>query len=71
MRLFGNIFAGEVLITVILRLTSLGPVGGVFSVIGLIVWQAFSIFIGTIQAFVFTMLTLLYISQTYAAGDDH
>ncbi|RUT33314.1 ATP synthase F0 subunit A [Paenibacillus zeisoli] len=71
MRLFGNIFAGEVLITVILRLTSLGPVGGVFSVIGLIVWQAFSIFIGTIQAFVFTMLTLLYISQTYAAEDDH
>ncbi|CAM2929618.1 F0F1 ATP synthase subunit A [Paenibacillus sediminis] len=71
MRLFGNIFAGEVLIAVILKLTSLGPAGGVFSVLGLIVWQGFSIFVGTIQAFVFTMLTLLYISQTYAVGHDH
>ncbi|MEG0444005.1 MAG: F0F1 ATP synthase subunit A, partial [Carnobacterium sp.] len=27
------------------------------------VWQAFSIFIGSIQAFVFTTLTMVYISH--------
>jgi F-type H+-transporting ATPase subunit a len=56
MRLYGNIFAGEVLISVLLGL-------GVASIPALVAWQAFSIFIGTIQAFVFTMLTMVYISH--------
>ncbi len=56
MRLYGNIFAGEVLIGVIMML-------GVFGVVPLLVWQAFSIFVGSIQAYVFTILTMVYISQ--------
>jgi len=57
LRLFGNIFAGEVMISVLLM-------AGVFGILPLIVWQGFSIFVGAIQAFVFTILTMVYISQT-------
>lgn len=57
LRLFGNIFAGEVMIGVIL---GLGAVG----IPALMVWQGFSIFVGCIQAYVFTMLTMVYISQS-------
>jgi F-type H+-transporting ATPase subunit a len=56
LRLFGNIFAGEVMISVILK-------ASFFGIIPLIAWQGFSIFIGTIQAFIFTTLTMVYISQ--------
>lgn len=55
-RLFANIFAGEILIGVILMAAWGGlPI--------LAVWQGFSVFIGAIQAFLFTMLTMVYISQ--------
>ena len=56
LRLFGNIYAGEVMIGVIL---GMGWVG----IPALIVWQGFSIFVGAIQSFVFTMLTMVYISK--------
>lgn len=55
-RLFANIFAGEILISVILM-------AGVASIPFLAVWQGFSLFVGGIQAFLFTMLTMVYISQ--------
>jgi F-type H+-transporting ATPase subunit a len=55
-RLFANIFAGEVLITVILKL-------GILSIPFLAVWQGFSIFVGALQAFIFTILTMVYIAQ--------
>jgi F-type H+-transporting ATPase subunit a len=51
-RLFGNIFAGEVLIAV---MTFLVPVIVPIPFIGL------EIFVGFIQAFVFTMLTLIFV----------
>jgi len=56
LRLFGNIFAGEVLIAVLIG-------AGLFGIPGLVVWQGFSIFIGAIQAFIFVMLTMFYLSQ--------
>ncbi|MBB3130849.1 F-type H+-transporting ATPase subunit a [Paenibacillus rhizosphaerae] len=71
MRLFGNIFAGEVLISVLLKLTALGVGGYIASALGLIVWQGFSIFVGAIQAFVFTILTMVYISQMIESHDEH
>ncbi|MFK7694808.1 F0F1 ATP synthase subunit A [Paenibacillus sp. HJGM_3] len=63
LRLFGNIYAGEVLITVILM-------AGVAGTIPLIIWQGFSVFVGAIQAFVFTILTMVYISQNLP-HDEH
>lgn len=56
MRLYGNIFAGEVLIGVILGI-------GILGVLPLVVWLGFSIFVGSIQAYVFTILSMVYISQ--------
>ncbi|WP_018884145.1 F0F1 ATP synthase subunit A [Paenibacillus massiliensis] len=70
-RLYANIFAGEVLISVILQMSALGIGGYIASVAGLIAWQGFSIFIGSIQAFVFTILTFVYLSQTIDTHEDH
>jgi F-type H+-transporting ATPase subunit a len=64
LRLFANIYAGEVLIATILML---GWVGTPF----LVAWQGFSIFVGAIQAFLFTMLTMVYISQAAIHDEDH
>jgi len=65
-RLFGNIFAGEILIKVILMLPGKSVLGGIPP---MVVWLAFSIFIGAIQAYVFTVLTTAYISQ--AVSESH
>lgn len=63
MRLFGNIFAGEVLIALLVVI-------GLYGTVPLVAWLGFSVFVGTIQAFIFTMLTLVYISQK-VAHDHH
>lgn len=63
LRLFGNIFAGGVLLTLLVQLTKSGPLGFIGGAVPFIVWQGFSIFIGAIQAFIFTMLSMVYISH--------
>jgi F-type H+-transporting ATPase subunit a len=63
-RLYGNIYAGEIMISVIIG-------AGAFGILPLIVWQGFSVFVGAIQAFVFTMLTMVYISQTLVHEENH
>ena len=67
LRLFGNIFAGGVMIALIASFATLAlPVVGTFggAVIGtllLALWKAFDvIFIGFIQAFIFMLLTVIY-----------
>jgi F-type H+-transporting ATPase subunit a len=67
LRLFGNIFAGAVMIGLIASFASLslpvvGTVGGtVLGSLLLIIWKAFDvIFIGFIQAFIFMLLTVIY-----------
>jgi F-type H+-transporting ATPase subunit a len=70
LRLFGNIFAGAVMIALIagfgsLALPLVGTVGGtVIGAILLVVWKAFDvIFIGFVQAFIFMLLTVIYFGQ--------
>lgn len=67
LRLFGNIFAGAVMIALIagfgsLALPVVGTVGGtVLGTLLLSIWKAFDvIFIGFIQAFIFMLLTVIY-----------
>lgn len=56
-RLFGNIFAGEMLIAVLFLLVPHWiPIPN-------IIWILFSVFIGLIQAFVFTMLSMVYLGN--------
>ena len=55
-RLFGNILAGEILIIILLKLMPIWmPVPSV-------IWLAFSIFVGGVQAFIFTMLSMAYLA---------
>lgn len=69
-RLFANIFAGEVLISTIMTLAKAGVVGLIASIPLLMVWQGFSIFVGAIQAFVFVILMMVYISQTLETHEE-
>lgn len=65
-RLFGNIFAGEILIKVILMLPGIWVLPGV---IPDTIWLGFSVFVGAIQSFVFTVLTTAYVGQ--AVSESH
>lgn len=64
LRLYGNIFAGEVLLGLIANLAN---AKGIFTwLIGLplqMVWQGFSVFIGAIQSYIFVTLTMVYLSH--------
>ncbi len=66
MRLFGNMFAGELLF---LLIAMLGATATTFGFIGHVVagsvWAIFHILIVFLQAFIFMMLTLVYIGQAH------
>lgn len=64
LRLYGNIYAGELLLSLLVGgLAHTGVIGGIAAVPVTLAWQAFSIFVGTIQAYLFTMLTMVYMSH--------
>lgn len=66
MRLFGNMFAGELLFLLIALLGSTATVFGfVGHVIAGSIWAIFHILIVVLQAFIFMMLTLVYIGQAH------
>jgi F-type H+-transporting ATPase subunit a len=62
-RLWANIFAGEVLILILAKGTPY------LTGIPLAAWIGFSLFVGAIQAYIFTVLAMVYISQKVA--DEH
>ncbi|GAC1380413.1 MAG: F0F1 ATP synthase subunit A [Aquirhabdus sp.] len=66
MRLFGNMFAGELLF---LLIALLGSMATTFGVVGHLIagsiWAIFHILIVFLQAFIFMMLTLVYIGQAH------
>ncbi len=78
MRLFGNMFAGELIFMLIALMGGawawqLNPLAGGFwlgfgHVIAGTVWSIFHILVITLQAFIFMMLTLIYVGQ---AHDSH
>lgn len=61
-RLFGNIFAGEVLLTVILFLLPL---------VAPMPFYGLELFVGFIQALVFSMLSLVFFNMATQGHDDH
>lgn len=64
-RLFGNAFAGEVLLILIAFLTSYA------ATVILPFFMLFELFIGFIQAYVFFVLTLIFTSLAIATHGDH
>ncbi len=75
MRLFGNMYAGELLFFLLallggfaLELSPLGMVGaGVGQAIAGLGWWLFHVLIVFLQAFIFMMLTLVYIGQAHSS----
>ncbi|WP_345793632.1 F0F1 ATP synthase subunit A [Thauera sp. JM12B12] len=66
MRLFGNMYAGEL---VFILIALLGGTATVFGFVGHVVagtiWAIFHILVITLQAFIFMMLTLVYVGQAH------
>ena len=73
MRLFGNMFAGELVFMLIalmggyFSLTGTGIGLAIGHVIAGTVWTLFHILVITLQAFIFMMLTLIYVGQAHDA----
>jgi len=64
LRLFGNLFAGEILFILIAMLSWWGtPLT--------LIWMLFHLLIITIQAFVFMMLSVVYLSMAHTVHDSH
>ncbi|KRM04483.1 F0F1 ATP synthase subunit A [Liquorilactobacillus ghanensis DSM 18630] len=64
LRLYGNIYSGEVLLKLIYKFSKVYGIASFVPAVPLeIIWQGFSVFIGSIQAYVFVTLTMVYISQ--------
>ncbi len=65
LRLFGNIFAGGILVALIAMFpwyVQWAPNA---------IWKTFDLFVGLIQAFIFALLTILYFSQSMELEEDH
>jgi F-type H+-transporting ATPase subunit a len=65
-RLFGNIFGGEVLVTVMYVL-----LGSLFLGFGTFIFLGLELLFGLIQALIFSILTLVYIATAVGGHADH
>ena len=68
LRLFGNIFAGGIMLALI------GQMPFYVQWLPSLIWQLFDMFIGLIQAFIFALLTILYFGMAasgHGGDDDH
>ena len=70
LRLFGNLYAGEMIFILIALLMFFQS--AVFGVLGLglhLLWALFHILVVSLQAFIFMVLTILYLSMAHETGD--
>jgi len=73
LRLFGNMYAGELMFILIALLfgsilvSAIGPVFGAIGVLLHFAWAVFHILVVTLQAYIFMMLTIVYLSQAHEA----
>ena len=71
LRLFGNMYAGEMVFILIAIMFGagwvLGPLAGVLQW----AWAVFHILIITLQAFVFMVLTIVYMSMAHDVAEEH
>ena len=80
LRLYGNLFAGEMIFLLLAVLTlkgmeQLGSAGGwallVAQFVLALVWAVFHLLIITLQAFIFAMLTIVYLAQASEPAEEH
>ncbi|HEX2385696.1 MAG TPA: FoF1 ATP synthase subunit a, partial [Candidatus Binatia bacterium] len=64
LRLFGNMYAGELIFILIALI-------GLYQLPLHFLWAVFHILVITLQAFIFMMLTIVYLSQAHDTGEAH
>ncbi len=69
LRLYGNIYAGEILLSLLAAGLATGVGGTLAAALPMLVWQGFSVFVGAIQSFIFAMLTMVYLA--HKVSHDH
>ena len=65
LRLFGNMYAGEIIFLLLWMMAGAGVLGAIFAVPLAVVWALFHILIVLLQAYIFMMLTIVYISMAH------
>ena len=65
LRLYGNMYAGEIIFLLLWLWAATGLVGTVFATILGVGWAIFHILIVVLQAYIFMMLTIVYIAMAH------
>ncbi len=65
LRLFGNMYAGEIIFLLLWMMAAAGLAGTVFAVFLGLGWAIFHILIVALQAYIFMMLTVVYIAMAH------
>ncbi len=71
LRLYGNMFAGEMIFILIALMYQGGIVLGLFGGTLQLGWAIFHILIITLQAYIFMVLTVVYMDLAYQVSDEH
>ncbi|BCD99913.1 F0F1 ATP synthase subunit A [Marinagarivorans cellulosilyticus] len=71
LRLFGNMYAGEMIFILIAIMFGAGAILGLFAGVLQWGWAVFHILVITLQAFVFMVLTTVYMAMAHDTGEDH
>ncbi|MFM8767865.1 MAG: F0F1 ATP synthase subunit A, partial [Rubrivivax sp.] len=71
LRLFGNMYAGEMIFILIALMFTGGLALGVFGGVLQWGWAVFHVLIVTLQAFIFSVLTVVYLAQAHDVEAEH
>jgi F-type H+-transporting ATPase subunit a len=71
LRLFGNMYAGELIFILIAMMFGAGLLIGIFGGVLQWAWEVFHILVITLQAFVFMILTTVYMAMAHDVGEEH
>ncbi len=71
LRLYGNMFAGEMIFILIALMYGGGWALGLFGGFMQLGWAIFHILIITLQAYIFMVLTIVYMDMAYQTGEQH
>jgi F-type H+-transporting ATPase subunit a len=71
LRLFGNLYAGEMIFILLAVMIGSGWLLGLLAGVLQWGWAVFHILIIALQAFVFTVLTVVYMGMAHNVEDEH
>jgi F-type H+-transporting ATPase subunit a len=70
LRLFGNLYAGEMIFILIAVMFGAGVLLALFAGVLQWAWAVFHILVIALQAFVFTVLTVVYMAMAHTVEDE-